>query len=91
MALIIEFGVPLVVLIGCAGWLLSGTQPAPKPMTVAQLEAEGLTPQQIRAELRAQRQEARAASRARSDALRTANQIARTTQRLLKKNKRLYS
>jgi hypothetical protein len=54
-------------------------------MTEHELDNEGLSPQEIRRELRAQRNEARIHSQTQSQAIRTANQVSKTVVKMLKK------
>ena len=64
---------------GLVFWLLvKNLAPPPVPMSKEELEQEGLTPAEIRKELRSQRAELREHSMAQARATRTANQIGRS-------------
>jgi hypothetical protein len=69
--------------------LLRGTTPAPPVMLESELEQEGLTPLQIRRELRAQRQEARSHSNTKSQAARAANTIAKSVYTMSTRSRRV--
>lgn len=81
MVFIITIGVFILVY-----WYLNkDTTPAQPPMTEEQLKTEGLSPLEIRRELRAQRSEQREHKRMQAQSLRTATQVARLARKLSKK------
>jgi|688.fasta_scaffold1092843_1 hypothetical protein len=75
----------IIVFAGLVWFLLKDTHKSPAPMTEHELDNEGLSPQEIRRELRAQRNEARIHSQTQSQAIRTANQVSKTVVKMLKK------
>ena len=75
----------IVIFILVYWYLTKDTTPAQPPMTEESLKTEGLSPLEIRRELRAQRNEQRAHKRMQSQSMRTATKVARLTKRLLKK------
>lgn len=76
--------IAIVVFCGVLWYLTKDTAKAPQVMSETDLQNEGLTPQEIRRELRAQRQEARTHSITQSQAARTANALAKSAYKLTK-------
>ena len=77
-----------LIAFGLIYWYLTkNTEPPPSTMTQEELSEEGLTKQEIRRELRAQRQELRSHSHMMNQSSRTANLLSKSVVRGVKKLK----
>ena len=79
------FIVGTMVVIAMFAFLMRGNVAPPEVMSESQLRNEGMTPQQIRGELRRQRAEFRARTHAESQAMRTSLRAGRMVMKAMNK------